>query len=88
MALRSPGLWHGPRRVEIEIVNNRMKKECDECGDYPENLRLVVVDGVGRSAKTRVSCQVCGRRWLKERRKEATRALRYLRLGEGSVRSG
>jgi hypothetical protein len=88
MGIRKPGLWHGPRRVEIEAVNARMNKECERCGDYPEVRRLVIEEGVGRSAKKTINCMVCGRGWLRERLREAKRALRYLRTGKGSVRSG
>lgn len=81
-----PGLLHGPRRVEVEKVNARMGKMCTDCGDYPEVRRLTVTEGVGRSGKDYIYCLVCGRRWLRIRKKEIICALRYLRTGEGSIR--
>lgn len=86
--MRKPGLWHGPRRVEIEAVNARMAKPCSACGDLPEERRVHVVEGVGRSGATSIYCMTCGDRWLRDRLIEAKRARRYLRTGEGTVRRG
>lgn len=83
---RKPGLWHGPRRVEIEEVSARHKKRCTQCSDEIPVRRLKIVDGVARSAKTSVLCKSCGVRWLRERASENERAIDYLKRGEGSIR--
>lgn len=88
MGIRKPGLWHGSRAVEIQVVNTRMAKACERCGDYPEERRLLIREGVGRGGKTIVHCLVCGDLWLKARAEEAKRAIRYLRTGKGTVRRG
>lgn len=86
--IRKPGLWHGPRRVEVQAVKKSMRLACSTCGDHPQVRRLLVAEGVGRGRKSSVHCEACGDRWIEERIAEARRARRYLRTGEGSVRLG
>lgn len=82
-----PGLWHGPRRVEVQVVNTRMKKACAGCSEQPQERRLRVVDGVARSAKETIYCVSCGTHWIQERRSEAARAIRYLKGECESIRT-
>jgi len=86
MAIRKPGLWHGPRKVEVVAVTKRHAKLCADCDELPIERRLVVIDGVGRAAKTKVRCVECGIAWVQAWQQESTRACHYLRTGHGSIR--
>lgn len=86
MGQRKPGLWHGPRRVQVVDVTARHSKPCDECAELPEERRLIVISGTARSAKTSVLCIECGLLWILQVKAEATRAMRFLRTGKGAIR--
>lgn len=76
------GLFHGPLRIEVEIVTARHKKPCDGCGEPPEGRRLKVTAGGGRAQVISVYCSSCGVEWLLDHEEEAGRA--RVRLAEGS----
>ncbi len=81
---RKPGLWFGPRRIEVEDVKKAHRKECSECGAVPEERRLKITDGSGRHATTSIRCMLCGERYLRKMEEESRRAQEL--LGYASVR--
>jgi hypothetical protein len=84
--VRKPGLWHGPRRVEVEAVKTAHKLGCSGCQQRPESRRLAVRSGYGRRQTMEVYCIGCGKAWLNERRVEAERAVVFLETGNGAIR--
>jgi hypothetical protein len=83
---RKPGLWFACRRVEVEDVNNRQREVCCQCEQLPETRRLLVVDGGGRVATTRIFCRDCGILFLEAMEIEADRACAYLTRGLEGLR--
>ena len=61
---RKPGIVCRVLSIEIRETNNRMRRVCDECGEFPDRLRLDVTHGAGRHAKLRVLCNDCGAAYL------------------------
>ena len=86
MGKRKPGLMHSLRKVDIEEVTVRHRKKCCVCDGVPETRRIQVRAGSGRAQKVTIYCQDCGRDWLLERRAEISRALHYLKTGQGNIR--
>lgn len=82
---RKPGLWHGPRKVEVVTVKKAHRTDC-VCGCRPEGRRLEVTEGSGRHAKKLIFCINCGMAWIANRKVEADRAIEYLTTGEGEIR--
>ena len=72
------GLFHGPLRIEVEDVTARHKKPCDGCAEPPEDRRLKVTAGSGRSASIAVYCRECGDYWLRDHQEELDRTIQRL----------
>lgn len=89
MAFREKGLWLPGMRIEIQEVKKAHRKPCTMCGDVPQERRLLMKVGATRAAVD-VLCEVCGVDWIRQLRKEGTRAMKYLALGDtpdgGAVR--
>ena len=64
--IMKPGLACRAMSVEIEKVKKAHRTVCAQCGDYPEQLRLLVTQGAGRNAKRIVLCGECGPELLRE----------------------
>jgi len=79
---RKPGLWFGPRRIEVEDVKKAHKKKCSKCDSLPEDRRLKITDGSGRHAVTSILCIGCGERYLRQMEEESRRAQEMLCWGE------
>lgn len=75
------GLFHGPLRIEVEAVSARHKKACTGCGKLPEERRLKLTAGSGRSAAISVYCYPCGVDWLRDHETELVRAIHLLNFG-------
>jgi hypothetical protein len=87
MAQRKPGLWHGPRRVEITDVKKAHRTPCVACGDMPKFRRMEITEGSGRSAKKFILCALHAAEWIDARRAESSRALSYLFMeNDGPIR--
>ena len=80
MSQRKPGLWHGPRRVEITDVKKAHRTPCVACGDMPKFRRMEITEGAGRSAKKFILCALHAEEWIYARRDEASRAIDFLNV--------
>ena len=83
---KTPGLWHAPRRVEVQVVKTSHRLQCCDCPAIPDGRRLVVTEGAGRRALVTVRCIECGKAWVRERKAEADRAIKLLHDGEWKIR--
>jgi hypothetical protein len=75
------GLFHGPLRIEVENVTARHKKPCAGCEGLPDERRLKITAGSGRSAAISVYCYPCGVDWLRDHETELGRAIHLLNFG-------
>ena len=74
-----PGLWFGPRKVEVEVVKKAHKALCCMCRKRPgKGVRVVVQDGTGRHQTTRVFCAQHGIWFIEAVEYECTRAAKYI----------
>lgn len=73
-----PGLWFGPRKIEVEKVKKAHKTVCCMCRKRPETIRLKVVDGSGKHQTTRMFCAQHGVRFLAAMEQECQRAVKYI----------
>lgn len=74
-----PGLWFGPRKVEVEVVKKAHKAVCCVCRKKPcGGVRVVVRDGTGRHQTTRVFCAQHGVDFVEAMEHECRRAAKYI----------
>ena len=47
-------------KLEVQEINTRMRKACDDCGEPPGTRRLTITTGAGKWQKTKTLCSICG----------------------------